>query len=655
MKKRFTLLCLLGLLVSFAGKAQQDSAFKLLGVTIVEYGNRELGKGSSYRSIDSSQKSIFQQRDLSTLLSEQSLVFVRSQGPGNLASTSIRGAGSQHTAVVWNGLNLNNSMNGIVDLSIIPNALFDNIGVQYGASTSLWGSGALGGAIHIQNNTGLKQALKLNLGAEFTSYDEIGSLNGKAYNLEIRQGSDKLAWCIKLNHLQNTNEFLFSEENQILSSRLKNENASFSNSGLSGDLFWSIKPNHHIDVHYWLQNLNRNVPPTLLERNSNANLLDESHRLAINYKSFYSFGLLGFRTGYFNKSLLFSSDNLEDAPSKSESIINEVYYLLNIDNKYNINLGLNNNFNMGRHKNYAEIVDSDSDELFTKSQNLFAVYSSLDFQNPNNKLSYSFSFRQEWRDRDLLPFTFDLGGEYQLFNYWNIGLRVSKMYRVPNLNDLYWNPGGNPDLKAESGYSSELSSDLQLLKSKKWLLNVNYSGFYRRIDNWIQWSPGIVWSPQNLLEVESFGNEGQMLLKFSLSKLSISSQLSYSYTISQNIKTNFSNSASLDKQLIYTPINQAFGNVNINYDHWNLNFSQQYVGYVYTASDHSQFIEPVHNSNLRLQYAFLAQKQKMSFWFGVNNIFNQDCQYVYSRPMPLRTFIMGFNMHLTSKKSNTKK
>ena len=69
MKKRFTLLCLLGLLVSFAGKAQQDSAFKLLGVTIVEYGNRELGKGSSYRSIDSSQKSIFQQRDLSTLLS----------------------------------------------------------------------------------------------------------------------------------------------------------------------------------------------------------------------------------------------------------------------------------------------------------------------------------------------------------------------------------------------------------------------------------------------------------------------------------------------------------------------------------------------------------------------------------------------------------
>lgn len=644
MKKRFTLLCLFGLLNSYNGIAQQDSVVSLVGVTIVKLRIKDLGSAIKYQRLDSSQKFIYQQRDLSNVLGEQSLVFVRSQGPGNLATTSIRGAGSQHTAVLWNGLNLNNSMNGLVDLSLIPNGLFDRIGIQYGASTSLWGSGALGGAIHMENKRNFKSPFTVAYGLESTSYDEIQGFNGINQNFSIGKGGEKHSWSIKINHSSNNNEFLHSEVNQSLSQRTENSFGSVSSLGILGDFYWQLEPNQQLEIHYWIQDMERNISPALFESNSNSQLKDLSHRLALNYTANNDFGLIGFRSGLFLKDILFSSDNIEDAPSKSLSFINEAYYVLDLNSKHLINFGINNNFNRAKHKNYADVLIGNVARLATRTQNLAAIFTSYKYSPSRYKSSASLSARQEWRDDNILPFTFDLGTEYEISKSWNLGARISKMYRNPNLNDLYWNPGGNPDLQAESGYSSEVSSLYKILESKSMSLNVDYSGFYRRINNWIQWTPGLVWSPENLLEVESFGNEWQLNFDFHNDKWAFGLKSSYSYVISQNIKANSNNSESLRKQLIYIPTNQIFGNVFVEYKNWYFNFNQQYVGYVYTASDHSHFLNPYHPSNMRLQYSKGIGRQDLAVWLGVNNFFNEDYQVVNSRAMPLRNFVLGLRI-----------
>ncbi len=655
MKKRFTLVCLFVLLYSFKGFAQHDSLVKLIGVTVVELKYKDLSAGAVYRPLDSTQKALYQQRDLSSVLAEQSFVFVKSQGPGNLATTSIRGAGSQHTAVLWNGLNLSNSMNGLVDLSLIPNGLFDRIGVQYGASSSIWGSGAVGGAIHIENDENFNSPLSLSFGIESTNYDEPFNFNGFSQNFSIGRGYKNFSWSLKVSQQKNDNQFNFAESKQNLSGRDENQYGAVSNLGLAGDFYWKFKSNRKLEIHYWVQGMDRNISPSLLEANSNANLQDLSHRFSGHYSALYNFGLLGFRTGFFSKDLLFKSDNIEGAPSESENFITELYYLLNFKNKHLINIGLNNNFNIGRHKNYADIVVAESENLVSKTQNLAAIFASYKYKSQNHKLSHSISLRQEWKDEKTLPFTFDLGSEYHFSKRWKIGLRLSKMYRVPNLNDLYWNPGGNPNLQAESGYSSEGSVLLKLLNTKHLEFSVDYSGFYRRINNWIQWTPGLVWSPENLLEVESFGNEWQLKFLYKRKKLSIGTSLNYSYVITQNIRANSNNAESLEKQLIYTPINQAYANLFLKYLDWNFNFNQQYVGYVYTASDHSQFLEPLHPSNVRLQYSKRIKNQNLSCWIGINNLFNEEYQLVSLRPMPLRNYSLGFQIQLKQLKKKVPK
>lgn len=655
MKKRFTLLSLLGLLFSFYGNAQQDTVVRLSGVTVVQTRIKDLGSGIVFKGIDSAQKFIYQQKDLSSVLTEQSLVFVRSQGPGNLATTSIRGAGSQHTAVLWNGLNLNNSMNGLVDLSLIPNGLFDGIAVQYGSSTALWGSGALGGAIHIENYRNFKSPLTIGYGIESTSFDDILGFNGVNQNFSIGKGTSKSSWSVKVNHNYNDNKFLYSETNQNLSQRNENILGSFSSLGVASDFYWQLRPRHQLQFHYWIQNVERNVSPSLFEVNSNSRLEDLSHRLALNYWANYDFGFFGFRSGLFLKDLLFTSDNLDDAPSKSQTYINELYYILDIDSKHLINIGVNNNFNVGRHKNYADIVIDSSEVLSKRSQNLAAFFASYKYTPIKSRISFSLNLRQEWRDSQILPFTFDFGSEYRLNKAWLLAARISKMYRVPNLNDLFWNPGGNPNLQAESGYASELSTQIEIVKNKSINLNVDYAGFYRRINNWIQWTPGLVWSPENLLEVESFGNEWEMNFNYKIKDWSFGLKTSYSYVISQNIKASSNNSESLGRQLIYTPINQVFGNAIVKYKNWYFNFNQQYVGYVYTASDHSQFIEPYNPANVRIQYNKAFGRYNMAFWLGINNIFNEDFQVVRSRPMPLRSFTIGFKTQFKKIKTKNEK
>ena len=67
-------------------------------------------------------------------------------------------------------------------------------------------------------------------------------------------------------------------------------------------------------------------------------------------------------------------------------------------------------------------------------------------------------------------------------------MQLSTLYRLPGLNDLYWMPGGNPDLKPEYGYSAEAGSKLSWKsQNKKTKVSFEPTYFNRYIYNWIIW------------------------------------------------------------------------------------------------------------------------------------------------------------------------
>jgi vitamin B12 transporter len=139
--------------------------------------------GKKREGIDSLIKEQFRFNTVGDLLSYNSPVYIKSYGPGAIATTSFRGGSAEQTAILWNGFNIQNYMLGQADLSLLPSVLFEDIRVEYGGSSSLWGSGAVGGSILLDNK------LPFGKGASLTAH--IGGNNNGLGNVFLNWANSK--------------------------------------------------------------------------------------------------------------------------------------------------------------------------------------------------------------------------------------------------------------------------------------------------------------------------------------------------------------------------------------------------------------------------------------------------------------------------------
>jgi len=107
---------------------------------------------------------------LSEILLSQSPIFVKTYGSGSLATLSFRGTTANHTGIFWNGFSIEPPNIGMTDLSLIPIAFFESIEIQHGGSSSLFGSGNIGGSIHLENNNHFDSGNKYNLALSSGSF-----------------------------------------------------------------------------------------------------------------------------------------------------------------------------------------------------------------------------------------------------------------------------------------------------------------------------------------------------------------------------------------------------------------------------------------------------------------------------------------------------
>lgn len=71
-------------------------------------------------------------------------------GLGGLKTISLRGGGAAQTVILLDGVKLNLSQNGITDLSSISAFSIDNIEIQRGGASALYGGNAISGAVNIR-------------------------------------------------------------------------------------------------------------------------------------------------------------------------------------------------------------------------------------------------------------------------------------------------------------------------------------------------------------------------------------------------------------------------------------------------------------------------------------------------------------------------
>ncbi len=109
---------------------------------------------------------------LPDLLEEAAPLAIRKlNGPGGLATVSMRGFQARQTAVYLDDVRLPADITGTVDLSLFPSAGLGKIEVLPGAVSSVYGSGAEGGVVQLFTRRLAPGARLAEAGAELSAYD----------------------------------------------------------------------------------------------------------------------------------------------------------------------------------------------------------------------------------------------------------------------------------------------------------------------------------------------------------------------------------------------------------------------------------------------------------------------------------------------------
>jgi vitamin B12 transporter len=611
-----------------------DTLYVFKGINFHSNRLNHFSAGNKITTFDSLTMSQHRHQNLGDLLAEESGLFVKSYGLNSLASASFRGGSASQTAILWNGFNISSPMNGQIDLSLIPVNFCDAISIQHGGSSALWGSGAMGGAIHLNNlanyNKGI--TLQLNLGG-----GSFGSFNKQAA-LEISK--KKFVTSIKFFQSEAKNNFLFNNINTTESIKRIQSNAEIHSQGFLNENHLIISKNQRVNLMLWVQQTNRQLPPTLLQMSSQSKQNDQSVRLTSEWQLEKRKTSTTIRTALFDEALRYQ-DYPINSYSHSRSFISEIETKYNLNKNHAFNAGINNTYSTAKADGYQN----------TTQLNRLSFFTAYAFTAKNNKLKANVSIRKEFVEHFNVPMVYAIGSSFALNKNIKLKANAAKVYRLPTFNDWYWNPGGNPNLLPEHGYTQDIGFKWQFkTKNKRWYFATEPTLFNKQIENWIIWLPNTnYWEPQNIMKVWSRGIETNSTICWELNQLKFSTTLLTNYVVSTNENKSSIVDAAYNKQLIYVPMYSGQIKFNIGYKKLNAAYRQSYTGYRYTSSDNSEFLNPYQLGSLHFSYQLNYKKWRSSAFLQVNNVWNTEYQIMANRAMPLRNYALGITFEINHK------
>ncbi len=588
------------------GYAQTDTIHLLDEVKL--YGNFSPLLNSGYQvQLLSDSVLNSRQQSLGNLLQNHANLYFKQNGNGMVSSISLRGSGASHTSVYWNGIAINSSLNGQTDFNTFSANGYNQIEIRKGGGGILFGSGAVGGAINLRDQIIFKNKFQsqMNLG--------IGSYNTQKVLVNSQYSTEKIHTKVVVEGNRSDNDFPY------LGTDLHNDNGAYQNYHSKGVFAYKINQNNQIHFFATTSKSDRNLSRTLTAPN-NSKLKNIENRLLVNWKNFGQSYNSSLRLAYLNEeyNFYFNKESSEYSFGKSDNYILKYDFKYFISKHTSLHTGLENKYSTANGSN-----------LLDKHRNDFEIYAVL-HKSPIDRLQYNVSLRKGLSSVYEIPLIYAADLRFQLSSKFNVKANFSTNYRLPSYNDLFWNPGGNPDLVAENSTSGELGIGYHQKN-----LSLNLSAYITKSKDLIQWRPETAsfWRPVNVQDVESYGLEFEFKLQQNFGKHRFNLQSQYTYTVATDLELN--------KQLIYVPYHKATTTLNYMYKSFSINFNEQYTSKVFTTTSNTQTVNANWLSTIEIYKSFL--KQKLTIGVLANNLWNTAYQSVAYRPMPNRNF--EFNMN----------
>ena len=575
-----------------------------LGKIVVTPSRVEESYGSSSQQVDVITSKEIQSTlatDLSEVLSSLNSVNISNYGGvGSLKTIQMRGATASEVLVMVDGRPINSPRDGQADLSMIPVDNIDRVEVVHGPGSSLYGSSAMGGTVNIitKSPPDKPETELLSSFGTFRTYVEQLSNGAKVGNFGyIINGSYQSSQGFRTNSEFNAKNFDSKLEYKLNDYNQLDLNFGFykNRSGAPGridspdiddkqvnlnnfvDLKWGFKPDPSTDAQVRFYN-------TYDRLEFNPNSLDNP-----NFE--------------FSTAKSVQSTQVRGIDMQVGKQFSEQYHLVTgIDYKANFN----DSTDTAKHRYtvFAPFIENQLD--LTKDLRLCLNVRIDNYSNFGTQVSPSFS------------------AVYRLNPDIKFHAIISRSFRAPTFNDLYWNSAGmvgNPNLRPEKGLTEEVGVEKRL--NRRVLFGINY--YHSKYTELIQWQP-ITSDPLSDWTVKNVGSvviDGiELTNKITLTD-NIDADLGYSFLVARDDKTH--------KFIIYQPENKA--NLALSYrgpSGLTFEIQGQYTDKRFGDSSNDTKVKGFYVINMSASKKFRAG---FTYFVSIDNLINKKYQVIQGYPV----------------------
>ena len=602
---------------------------------------------------------------IADVLTFNSSIFVKSYGRATLSTVAFRGTSPSHTQVTWNGMRINNPMLGMTDFSMIPSYFIDDASLLHGTSSVSETGGGLGGAVKLSTkptqNEGFGLQYVQGVGS-FKTFDEFLRLT---YGNKKWQLSTRAVYSSSPNEYKYRNhdkkENIYDENHNIIGQYYpveRNRSGSFKDLHILQEAYYNTGNGDRFGLSAWYINSNRELPMLTTDYGEATDFdnrqREQTFRGVLSWDHLRSNWKVAAKAGYIHTWMAYdykrdAGNGIMTSMTRSRSKVNTFYgqadgeYYIGSKWLFTASLSAHQHLVESRDKNI--ILQQGDKAIIGYDKGRIELSGSVSAKwRPTERLGVSVVLREEMFGTEWIPFIPALFVDGVLSKRGNIVAKasVSRNYRFPTLNDLYFLPGGNPDLKKESGWTYDAGLSFAIGNEGVYSLSGSASWFDSHVDNWIIWLPTTkgFFSPRNIKSVHAYGVEMKADLAVALSEnwhLGLDGTFSWTPSINEGEPMSPADK-SVGKQLPYVPEISATLTGELSFRTWSLLYKWCHYSERYTMSSNdlslSGNLPPYFMSNITIEKRFSLAWADLSLKGAVNNLFDEEYLSVLSRPMP---------------------
>jgi len=623
-KIHFTIVILIFILILLFGAShvwaiqQEESPFTMgeIVVTASKYPEQLLDSIASVEVISREEIEASQSENLAEIVANVvGLEVVDYGNTGGIKAITIRGSSPEQVLILIDGQMANDPQTGKFDLGLIPAEIIEKIEIYRGPASALYGSNALGGVINIMTREGEADE-------KVTAAIDMGSYKTQKYAVSYQDMEEDISTFI-------TGQYYKTDGDR--------ENSQLNKIAFMGKLSNKLDEQTDLDFSLRFHDYNRGLPGSTDYPSPEAVQEDRNIDLNLNWqkneedRDMNAVAWFAFHRVFFDNPGMFghTGPSIHKTYTAGFSFDTTLY-----------------NFS------FSDDEDTDSDHILTwggevKSNrvdstdigNQQAINGAIFIQdtwqaNEDDDLKLTAGLRYDYNQLFGGQFNPRVGLNYRLEDEVSFHASVSRAYRVPTFDDLYWPEdaytGGNPDLVPETAWAYE--AGIRYL-NEEGDMKAELNMFLKNASQLINWAPDEagVWRPSNIGSARVNGLE--LILQSELNE-HFSVQANYTYLNAKDLDTD---TQLKPKHKIGVGLHYA-DQVGDNDDNLTIGLD----GYVITGRPDDLESYYIFDANLSRDLTINEEdEQKITLQFSIKNLLNQQAELVSGYPLQGRTWLIG--------------